>query len=1100
MSPTSRRGWLRRWRFPILWTLTLIALVLGVNVYLALRPASIRAVIFQRLSAAFRVPVEVGNCSFGITRGIVIEGLRVQCPHHTVGAETRQFLEAPSIQVEPSYTALLMGEFRVREIVARQPKVFVHRAANGRWNLEGLVAAKTDDTPPPSVGIFRLESGTVTYVDEVTFGHTVSRVAEDVDLTWSQDRDGAVRVRADFAMDGIARVLLEGDLARDERGLQGTLRVAARKVDLRSHVGLLGRFEGLAALRRETVRGFVDADAEVRFESGQIQLQTVAGSLVGGSVAFTTAAATVDHLNCGFTYADGSVQVSEVKADIEQAHLTGAVGLRGVGDPAREGGWSARVQLAGVDLDERLLSWFPEQVREWVEKLRPSGMVSVALEVVSAKTFPPELDDCAITVRLDGVALRPPDFPYAFEDLRGELLIEDGRLTLPTPIRGTCPRLDAGTPRESNETTVQIVGAGIELVADGDLDLTAKVENVSLDERARSLLPPKGRPVWDQFQLLGTVDGTVTLTRSAARDGIPPGALRLTATALSDGGVRMNYAGFPYVISDISGKATFDSKTRRLIFIDLKGKHDSRIVLGDGVVQFGSPTQLRIDLHSDEVAVEPDLVAALPEKARRLLADFGVEGRLSADVSIHSTNDRGVEVATELQILEGAVQPTLFPYRLQLGAGTLKLLGAHTMEFVGVRTPEGYSPSVLFNGGLVSPGIERELNFKFEATRLPFDSKLTAALPTDLRSFAETLGLRGTFEGTIEGQYVFRDDDPSHFRILYHGEGIRTRDAEVDFGLKLRRMIGEGALVGRKEPDQPHYFLGKVLVESALFNRLELTNGEVQFTYGTEHEAIAAARAGGDAVESGYVPPPWLVARLQPETLRNTFQMLIHSADLYGGQVDGFGYVDAGEQYDLGGHLVGENLDLGLAAEDIFGVTGTDTEGTAAGTVTFTGRTGDLDSLRGEGQGTIKNARLVELPLFFGILSLLFGDSSERHYFREVLLSFGIEDGRFVAAANGVDIRSQALKLRGSGAMDFQGKLDLNLLPRFLTLEIPGVEQLFSLLKRGFAQILIRGTLNEPKVALATAGGLVEFDLDVSEDEAPPALPRDQRRTPRSGE
>ena len=1100
MSPGLRRGWLRRWRFPLLWTFFLLAIGLATNVYLALRPASLRAVITKQLSSALLVPVELGECSFGITRGIEIRDLRVHCPHHAGAQDTQRLLAAPSIQIKPSYGALLMGKLRLRELIVREPRLFIHRAADGSWNLDGLVAESGEG---PTLELLRLHGAKVTYSDESSREQPLTQVAEDLELAWAQDADGAVRLRGNFTMVGVSTVLLEGDLVTDKLGWRGSLRVGARKVDLERHAGLLTR-AGLAGtgglLRGDSLRGFVDADVVLRLESGGIHLETVAGSLVGGSAALASPLTALTNLSCGFTYADSRVGVTRIAADLERASLTGALELQGLG-PGIVGSvdtWTAHADLLGVAIDDDLLGRLPEDVRRWVDEVEPGGTVDLSLDI-AAKRFPPLPEECSLTIRLDGVSVHPPRFPYAFENLHGEVLIEGERLTIPVPIRGVCSRLEADFTEERTETTIQLVGTGLELAAGGEIDLTAKVENVPIDERARSLLPAKGRPIWDHFQLLGQVDGTVTLSRPPRGAGGEPGDLRVTATALSDGGVRMSYVGFPYPMTEIAGKATYDTKTKRLVFIDLKGKHDDRVVLGSGIVEFGSPTRLKIDLHSDELIVEPDLVAALPEKARRLLADFGVEGRLITDVSIHSTNDRGVEVATDVQIIEGAVTPRQFPYRLELGAGNLKLLGAHTMEFNDVRTPAGYTPSVLFNGGLVSPGIERELSFKFEASKLPFDEKLMTALPEDLRSFAESFGLRGTFEGIIEGQYIFRDDDPSAFRVLYHGDRIRTRDAEVDFGLKLRRMIGEGALVGRKEPGKPHYFLGKVLVDSALFNRLELTHGEVQFAYGTEHEAVGAARAGDGDVE-GYIPPPWMVARLSPDKVRNTFQMLVHSSDVYGGQVDGFGYVDGGVQHDIGGHLVGEGLELGLAAEDIFGVSGTNTTGQASGNVTFSGRTGDLESLRGNGEGVIRNARLVELPLFFGILSLLFGDGSDRQFFREVLLKFGIQEGKFVAGPNGIDLRSQALKLRGSGDMDFQGRLDLTLKPRFFSLEIPGLEQLFSLLKQGLAQVLIRGTLNEPEVALATAGGLVEFDLDVSEDENAPKLPSDQRRSPRAAE
>ena len=116
---------------------------------------------------------------------------------------------------------------------------------------------------------------------------------------------------------------------------------------------------------------------------------------------------------------------------------------------------------------------------------------------------------------------------------------------------------------------------------------------------------------------------------------------------------------------------------------------------------------------------------------------------------------------------------------------------------------------------------------------------------------------------------------------------------------------------------------------------------------------------------------------------------------------------------------------------DVFGAQGTGTTGTARGKIRFQGKAGNVLSLTGKGEGNIENARLVELPLFLGILSRLFGESSGRHYFNEVALRYTIGDGKFKAGGDGVEIRSQGLKLIGGGTMDFSGALDLALEPRF---------------------------------------------------------------------
>jgi len=126
----------------------------------------------------------------------------------------------------------------------------------------------------------------------------------------------------------------------------------------------------------------------------------------------------------------------------------------------------------------------------------------------------------------------------------------------------------------------------------------------------------------------------------------------------------------------------------------------------------------------------------------------------------------------------------------------------------------------------------------------------------------------------------------------------------------------------------------------------------------------------------------------------------------------------------------------------------------------------------------VENAKLGQVPLFLGILSLLFGEDTSRHYFDELRMRFGISDGQFIAQSGGIEILSPAVNLLGAGTMDFAGNLDLLFETRIVDVRIPVVEQIFALIQKGFAQIAIGGNLSAPQVEFLTGGGIVRFDLD----------------------
>jgi len=314
-------------------------------------------------------------------------------------------------------------------------------------------------------------------------------------------------------------------------------------------------------------------------------------------------------------------------------------------------------------------------------------------------------------------------------------------------------------------------------------------------------------------------------------------------------------------------------------------------------------------------------------------------------------------------------------------------------------------------------------------------------------------------------------------------------------------MAGTGTFIGDKASDQPNHLRGGVHVESAWFNRIHLTKGDVSFSLGEEHPAIHEARAGKRIEGREYSIPQEIVSRLSAEKVKDTFQMLVHSPDVYGGEVDGFLFVDTGGLNDMAGDFSGRGLQVSKAAEDIFGAKAAGSAGEARGKISFHGRNGDARSITGKGEGFIENARLLELPLFLSMLSILFGENSNRHYFNEVILKYTIDDGKFQAdKSDGIEIRSAGLKLVGGGTLDFDGKLDLTFQPRILDFKIPVLDTILTLLKKGLAQIWVKGDLARPQVQFVTGAGILRIGIDSGQGEKKLPLPTDLRKPAESKE
>ena len=1089
-----------RLRFAILWMVLVVAAGIGGNVYYALRPSAIHAQIRQALTTMLAVPFEFSSCELSWRHGAVVRGLRVLSPEQSLSSTEAgsEFFSALWISVRPRLLPLLRGRFEFGRIIVDSPSIRIARNGEGRWNFEDVCVPAAEGEEGSGwetleqLPVVLIEKGRVQYTDDYTFRVPVAETLEDVNARVTrragEDLELKARLRTRFT-----RKLKIG-CSVNFSGVEPVLRVhvAAKKIDL--SVPATEYFpSGIAEeARRLKVRGFIDeVDGRFKYDTkdGLVPIQIV-GKVLRGEFFPPYCPFPVKGLRGSFRLTERAVEFTGLQGGLGSGEISVTAAKIDLAEPwffstarPRLASWKLLCGIEGFTVDRRLREVVPPDIRRVLRKYGIDGNIGVDIRVPDARTFPPRPEDISATVYLEGVDAVFDEFPYPARDLKGELLIEKGRVTFEQPVVG-----------RDGPIRVAVSGWGAELSPNGKLEITIKVEGMPLTEKLRSALPGDVWRIWDDFQLVGSADGVIDITRT--RPAVAP---RVTVTMFPRD-VRMSYLHFPYEIDGISGTVFLDTGTERLTFRDLKGRHGEHVIEGVGAVELDSlahdgQSLYKISVHCDSLNVDQDLVSALSDNGRKLLKELNFKGRVRADVSIHSDDKGEAEVKSELSLLEGSVNYELFPYALELERGRMELVGDDIFLMTGVSTAADAKPSVVFSGGLTTEGSKRALDFEFNIKNLQFDDKLVNALPERLATFVTSMKFGGSYRGRIDGSYSFDENDPEHHTVIYHGENIVAEEASVDFGLDIHDMEAKGRFVGGESSTRPHYLIGEVFVESAWFNRLHLTGGEVDFVLGSEHEAIKMARDGLTIEERDYLPPADMLERLTPDQAADTFQMSVHSSDLYGGVVDGFLYVDTGMLNDFGGHFIGKKLDLAKAAEDVFGAKGTGTSGAASGEIGFTGALDNRASIRGQGKGRIEEARLIELPLFFGILSALFGENSSRHYFTGVNLEYEIKDSKFVASKrDGIEIVSPGLKLFGGGTMDFLGNLNLALEPRLLNFRIPIVEQLFSLIKKGVAQVFLTGNLTKPETKFATAGGLIRIGIDAPEEPKVP-LPSDLRES-----
>src|SRR5690606_14033896 len=218
---------------------------------------------------------------------------------------------------------------------------------------------------------------------------------------------------------------------------------------------------------------------------------------------------------------------------------------------------------------------------------------------------------------------------------------------------------------------------------------------------------------------------------------------------------------------------------------------------------------------------------------------------------------------------------------------------------------------------------------------------------------------------------------------------------------------------------------------------------------------------------ASYEVPREIRDELLARPVDRLLQVSVTSESFYGGQANGFLYVDTRDGQGFGGHLVGRNIEVALASEDVFGHSGDGVRGEAEGEVCLPGRTDDPTSVTGRGRGAIRAANLSTVPLFYQILELL-NLGSKGGVFRELSIPYEIADGRFRSSA--IEIASGIVTLRGRGTLSFDGELLLGLEPEFIPLRLPVVDRVLNVFKRVLSQVQVEGPLSDPRVSLRLVG------------------------------
>ena len=954
-------------------------------------------------------------------------------------------LHIPWLNFRHDPRALYDGKFEPTDVVVAQPTLRVRRRADGTWNLQGLLASPWPATgvkTPPVV----IENGTVEFSSpDDPPGAKAAAVLREVKLRVVAAGPGKL------SFDGSAK----GDTF-DRLAVQGLVDVKTGRVELSGDVARLVVTETLRGRLPAEFRpaassvGLTAGEADVRINSliydpaAAVKVRyDVAGRLVGGVLNCKKFLPfPINDLTAGFALKDGEFTLDRAEGSFGGTTVHLDRGRFRLGDPERMP-FDLELEIADLELDQRLRDWTPPQFAGLWKLFRPAGRLSVAVSAGRDAEGGPVRRKAV--VECHDVSMLYEHFKYPVEHVRGRVVWDGDRVELVGlhTVVGGRPLSANGTIDHPGDRSV--------------VSLTFEGEALPIDKALFDALPPDVRAVVAQFSPTGTVRGKVKVGRTppAGPGADPRGVVKIDAYLDLNERCGMKWVGLPYPVNDLTGRLEIHPDLWE--FKNMRGVNGQAVITGSGRVQkVSGPTpagRLNVDLHlnAEMLPFNDQLKAALPLAWRRSWGILDPTGSSDVDATIRvhpGEPDRYVLVvaprpATDVRLhYTRPPKPGVDPggtFELRLEDVTGRFVfdnGPVEMKDVGFRF---HDAPVQFARGRVA--VEESGRFALGVGDLwvkdiRLDSRLRQIMPPVTDQFARKLddGKTFTLKGNLGLAWSGKPGEPvrcdwNSVLVVFNDNSV-----EVQPGLSLEHVQGQLDHVRGRTDGDAFELHGALRLESVGLLGQQVTRLESPIHI--ENNKAVLDSLSGDVLGGRLTGA---LAVTLDATPRYAASLAVAGADL-----QQYAKTLSGRQKFRG--AVNARLDL---------------EGFGS----------DLHTLQGGGKAEIVDGDLGELPVYLKLFKLVNRAAPTKTAFDSAEVSLNVHNGKTYFEP--IRLTGNAFSLLGRGTMDVQGDLDLRLRVLFGRdkLHLRGVSDLAREASGQFFVVRVSGTPSYPKFELVPLPG-----------------------------
>ena len=955
--------------------------------------------------------------------GIALRGLSIIDPAaEGPGAELLSFEEC-FLACSTDLSDLYSGQLKLKRVIIRRPTLRATRRADGAWSAARLLPLpKLDDDGLPEI---RFENGTIEIFDP-TKAVACTLTLRDVNLTFSPialppgqtESTRHERIQGTATGDYFRQVIFDGEVAPDrpELHLAGKIDGVEISPEMRNVLPATGgcNLPLLASLRGQTAVGF-----HVDYDPAAAEQWTfdITGTLARGRIddprlprPLTEVNATVHVDNRGFA-------IREFKARSNQAilSLTGSGGLNPSSPMAIE------ADVSQLPLDAQLLAVLPGSLQEEWQKLQPEGMIDASVKLrYDGRAWQPQ-----VRIECQDVSFAHQEFPYRLQQGKGWLELKDDRL-----------QMNLTTFSENH--LVHIVGE-IRNPADSPTSwLQIRCDGLSIDEKLIKALPSRAQSLARSMDLKGNVSFEYEVNREVPQGPIHQ-HLKIQASRCG-----LRYDRFPYAIANVRGE---------LEMIDgnwwarnLEGYNGTSCVTGDGALT-RSPQgdELLLRLHAANVPLEGELRDALQPGMRQVWALLQPRGIIDLTADIHyldQFNLLDVAVRAEPRSETCSLEPVRFPYRLENVQGVFTY-GSGRLTFE--RCSAWHGPVKVACNGACSfqpdGGWQLRLD-RLSIDRLRLDRQLMQALPPQLKKGLGELNATGPM--SLQGSIVHaHGGNPAEPMTSQWNLTVGLNQVGIDCGVRLENLYGNVGLRGWSDGTR-FQMRGELALDSLTCRDRQFTQVLGPFWIDDQVAMFGSWVAWHDNQSAPRGQPQ---APLRPV-----------SARVFGGALDGDGWISFGSQprFNIRANLV--NADLATSARELAG-NNRNLRGRIDGNLVLQGFGHNRAALGGGGNLHLHDANIYELPVMISMLKILSIKAPDPNAFSQSDINFHIE-GEHVYFDK-LDFKGDAISLLGKGEMNFQGDTHMVLAATVGHADagLPALRNFFSGASQQFMQIRVSGNV-----------------------------------------